>query len=111
MKRRRNDRGILLRRAVQEAASQGGAVFLLEDPDMEMDLEGALNLLARHQRASAHQGHWRDAGLPLRGEIERLAEADDGGVLWIEWAENGHVWMSGPATTSFEGSFELEVLA
>jgi len=47
-----------------------------------------------------------------RGLTGRQASVQlDGGVLWIEWAENGHVWMSGPATTSFEGSFELEVLA
>lgn len=41
----------------------------------------------------------------------RAAVQLDGGVLRIEWAEDDHVWMSGPATTSFEGSFELEALA
>ncbi len=40
----------------------------------------------------------------------RAAVQLDGGVLRIEWTEDDHVWMSGPATTSFEGSFELEAL-
>lgn len=47
-----------------------------------------------------------------RGLTGRRAKVElDGGVLRIEWAEDDHVWMSGPATTSFEGSFELEALA
>jgi diaminopimelate epimerase len=32
----------------------------------------------------------------------------DGGALTIEWREDGHVLMSGPAVTAFEGSVELE---
>ena len=29
------------------------------------------------------------------------------GSLHIEWAENGHVFMTGPAALSFEGSVEV----
>ncbi len=31
----------------------------------------------------------------------------DGGTLTIEWAENGHVMMSGPAAFAFEGEVEI----
>ena len=42
----------------------------------------------------------------LRG---RCSEVEmDGGILKIEWNElNGHVYMTGPATTVFEGEIEL----
>ena len=42
----------------------------------------------------------------LRG---RCSEVEmDGGILMIEWNEsNGHVFMTGPATTVFEGEIEL----
>jgi diaminopimelate epimerase len=46
-----------------------------------------------------------------RGLSERSATVSlDGGELDIEWAEDGHVWMSGPAAMSFEGYLELEAL-
>lgn len=32
----------------------------------------------------------------------------DGGILSIDWAENGHIMMTGPATIAFEGSAEIE---
>jgi diaminopimelate epimerase len=39
-----------------------------------------------------------------RGLAERRAEVTlDGGPLEIEWLENGHVRMTGPAVTSFSG--------
>lgn len=31
----------------------------------------------------------------------------DGGTLSIEWSENGHIFMAGPATTVFEGTIKL----
>ena len=31
----------------------------------------------------------------------------DGGTLSIEWSENGHIFMTGPATTVFEGTIKL----
>ncbi|HEX3882364.1 MAG TPA: diaminopimelate epimerase [Stellaceae bacterium] len=34
----------------------------------------------------------------------------DGGRLEIAWREDGHVVMTGPAATSFEGSFDAELL-
>jgi diaminopimelate epimerase len=46
-------------------------------------------------------------GLTGRRAVVQL----DGGALRIEWGEDDHVWMSGPATTSYEGSFDLEALA
>jgi diaminopimelate epimerase len=36
----------------------------------------------------------------------RVAVALDGGTLEIEWRADGHVLMTGPAATSFEGSFD-----
>lgn len=35
----------------------------------------------------------------------------DGGVLKIEWLENGHVLMTGPVATSFTGAFDEALLA
>jgi len=31
----------------------------------------------------------------------------DGGTLWIEWREDGHVLMEGPAVLSFDGVVDL----
>jgi len=44
-----------------------------------------------------------------RGLTERKAEVQlDGGVLMIEWREDGHVLMTGPATLSFLGEIDLD---
>ena len=32
----------------------------------------------------------------------------DGGALEIEWRDDGHVWMTGPVATAFEGALDLE---
>ena len=46
-----------------------------------------------------------------RGLTERRAEVElDGGKLDIAWREDGHVIMTGPATLSFEGSFDADLL-
>lgn len=31
----------------------------------------------------------------------------DGGILHIEWRPDGHVWMTGPAVTSYTGTVDL----
>jgi diaminopimelate epimerase len=47
-----------------------------------------------------------------RGLTGRHAKvALDGGVLDIDWREDGHVIMTGPATLAFEGTFDLALLA
>jgi diaminopimelate epimerase len=47
-----------------------------------------------------------------RGLSERKAELVlDGGSLWIEWREDGHVIMTGPVATSFSGVLSPELLA
>jgi diaminopimelate epimerase len=47
-----------------------------------------------------------------RGLAERSAEVElDGGRLDIAWREDGHVIMTGPTTTSFEGAFDADLLA
>jgi diaminopimelate epimerase len=47
-----------------------------------------------------------------RGLAERRAAVTlDGGSLDIEWREDGHVIMTGPAALSFEGSFDPALLA
>ncbi len=47
-----------------------------------------------------------------RGLAKRRAELVlDGGALEIEWLANGHVLMTGPATTAFSGSFDPAGLA
>jgi diaminopimelate epimerase len=47
-----------------------------------------------------------------RGLAERRAGVTlDGGSLDIEWREDGHVIMTGPAALSFEGSFDPVLLA
>jgi diaminopimelate epimerase len=47
-----------------------------------------------------------------RGLCGRSAEvALDGGRLDIEWREDGHVIMTGPAVQSFEGAFDAALLA
>jgi diaminopimelate epimerase len=47
-----------------------------------------------------------------RGLAERRAlVALDGGTLDIDWREDGHVIMTGPAALSFEGSFDAALLA
>ncbi len=44
----------------------------------------------------------------LNGRTERKVQVDVlGGSLFIEWDENGTVWMTGPATTVFEGTIEI----
>jgi len=46
-----------------------------------------------------------------RGLTERRADVElDGGVLEIAWRADGHVIMTGPATLSFEGVFEADLL-
>ena len=46
-----------------------------------------------------------------RGLTERRAEVTvDGGSLEIEWLSNGHVLMTGPAATSFCGTFDPDAL-
>jgi diaminopimelate epimerase len=46
-----------------------------------------------------------------RGLVGRQAEVIlDGGALAIEWREDGHVVMTGPVATSFNGSFDLAQL-
>jgi len=43
-----------------------------------------------------------------RGLVGRRAEIVlDGGALTIEWRGDGHVIMTGPVATSFNGSFDL----
>jgi len=34
-----------------------------------------------------------------------------GGPLTVEWRDDGHVWMTGPVETEFEGLLDLETLA
>jgi diaminopimelate epimerase len=47
-----------------------------------------------------------------RGLTGRHAKvALDGGVLDIDWREDGHVIMTGPATLAFEGTFDAALLA
>jgi diaminopimelate epimerase len=47
-----------------------------------------------------------------RGLTERCAAvALDGGTLDIAWREDGHVIMTGPATLSFEGTFDADLLS
>ena len=41
----------------------------------------------------------------------RAAVALDGGTLDIDWREDGHVVMTGPAALAFEGSFDAALLA
>jgi diaminopimelate epimerase len=46
-----------------------------------------------------------------RGLTERRADVElDGGTLDIAWREDGHVIMTGPATLSFEGVFDTDLL-
>ena len=43
----------------------------------------------------------------LNGLTDRKAEIElDGGKLIVEWAENGRLYMTGPAEQVFAGSFE-----
>ncbi len=47
----------------------------------------------------------------LNGLSERAVEVELlGGRLQLEWAENDHVFLSGPAEQSFEGEFDPETL-
>jgi len=44
----------------------------------------------------------------LNGKTDRKAEIElDGGVLQVEWAENNHLYMTGPAEMSFKGTVNL----
>jgi len=46
-----------------------------------------------------------------RGLAERRAAVElDGGTLDVAWREDGHVIMTGPATLSFEGAFDADLL-
>ena len=50
-------------------------------------------------------------GAHRRGLTERRAQVQlDGGTLDIAWREDGHVIMAGPATLSFEGVFDADLL-
>jgi len=50
-------------------------------------------------------------GAHRRGLTERRADVElDGGTLDITWREDGHVIMTGPATLSFEGVFDTDLL-
>ncbi len=50
-------------------------------------------------------------GAARRGLIGRAADVIvDGGRLHIEWRDDGHVVMTGPVATSFEGSFDAALL-
>ena len=43
-----------------------------------------------------------------RGLTERRAEIRlDGGSLWVEWRDDGHIIMSGPSTLVFHGQIDL----
>ena len=45
----------------------------------------------------------------LNGVSERCAEVElDGGRLYIEWAEDNHIYMTGPAERVFSGTYEGE---
>ncbi len=47
-----------------------------------------------------------------RGLADRRAAIElDGGMLDVAWREDGHVIMTGPAATSFEGTFDVDLLA
>ena len=47
-----------------------------------------------------------------RGLTERIADVDlDGGTLKIEWLEDGHVVMTGPAAVSFAGTLSEALLS
>jgi diaminopimelate epimerase len=47
-----------------------------------------------------------------RGMADRCARVElDGGFLEIAWREDWHVVMTGPATLSFEGAFDSDLLA
>ena len=49
------------------------------------------------------------AGMQLGKLDNRVQVRVQGGVLSVNWQGEGHpVWMSGPATTVFEGRIELE---
>ena len=44
----------------------------------------------------------------LTGRTDRVAEIElDGGRLFVEWVENNHVFMTGPAELVFAGSLEV----
>jgi len=49
------------------------------------------------------------AGMQLGKLDNRVQVQVQGGLLFVEWQGNGHpVWLSGPATTVFEGRINLE---
>ena len=61
-----------------------------------------------------HQDLWQRATLVAahrRGLTGRRAEIVlDGGTLLIEWREDGHVFMTGPAAVSFSGLLDPSLL-
>ncbi len=47
-----------------------------------------------------------------KGLIDGPADIQlDGGVLHLDWREDGHVIMTGPAETSFQGTLDLAALS
>jgi diaminopimelate epimerase len=51
-------------------------------------------------------------GAHRRGLAERRGAIElDGGRLDVAWREDGHVIMTGPAATSYEGTFDTDLLA
>ena len=53
-----------------------------------------------HRRLAAIKNNIADRSKPV--EIEM-----DGGTLSIEWKDDNHIYMTGPATFAFEGEVEL----
>ena len=46
----------------------------------------------------------------LNGLADRKAEIQlDGGKLTVEWAENNHLFMTGPAEEVYSGEYEVEI--
>ena len=44
----------------------------------------------------------------LTGQTDRKAEIElDGGRLFVEWAENNHIFMTGPAELVYEGKLDF----
>lgn len=47
----------------------------------------------------------------LAGRVDRKANVEmDGGTLHIEWRDDDHIYMTGPAVTVFEGEIKLPVM-
>jgi diaminopimelate epimerase len=51
-------------------------------------------------------------GAHRRGLIGRAGEVElDGGTLWVEWRDDNHVLMTGPAEVAFTGDIDLDAYA